>query len=842
MLSIKNITGKQASKYYEKDDYYTRSGGEWQGKLREQLALSPNVNKEDFDQLVKRSNKRAGFDLCFSAPKSVSMAMALGPETRLEMITAHQKAVANTLLYIEGNAIYTRVTQNHITRREQTGMMLCGKFNHLVSRNQDPQLHTHCVILNQTLCQDGKFRAIDNENLYQNKMLYGQIYRNELARNLKELGYQIQVINENKGFFELTGISRDQIETFSSRRLEIVAQLQKWNANTAKMAEKAALLTREAKKYQDMDRLMDSWRESLHEQQIQIEKVETGKMIRDPELTTCFQAAEKQLSQMTFAFEKREYLQSALKKSLSHGATLKEAEGYFKSRLNREIIYLGDKNGRQYYCTKESYQIEKKIFEYVALGQGKELPISQRMIQDGTKEKTLSQEQQKAVEHVCSNRDSFSAVQGLAGTGKTYMLGVAREIYEKENYIVKGVCFTGRAAEELFQGAGIESITIHSHLNKLEKEAGYQDNLEVLKDKNTWNLNGLQPGNQKELWIIDEASMVDNRTMVQLMEAAERKQAKVIIVGDARQLQPVGAGNSFSNMIENHKINFIEMQDIRRQKDRNLKEAVMESVRGDVGKSLEKLQSHIIEIRDREKRLQHIAKDFSQQYIHERENSVIITGSNMDRRILNQEVRQALKEEGLLKQGHQMEVVDRQGHYEKKEIAPGEKIMFLNNDKRLGVSNGQTGYVHSIQGENLIISSNQKEYRFNMKEYSHIDYGYAMTTHKGQGITVDKAFIHLDTHQQALNSRNSYYVDVSRARNEVWIYTDDKQGLQKSVAQFQERISGFDFKELEKKKVLFDWDKFKEKFQKVRENLDWKEFKERYLEHNKVGMDKGMGM
>ena len=791
---------------------------------------------------MKRSNKRAGFDLCFSAPKSVSMAMALRPESHHEMITAHQKAVANTLQYLEGNAIYTRVTQNHITRREQTRMMLCGKFNHLVSRNQDPQLHTHCVILNQTLCQDGKFRAIDNETLYQNKMLYGQIYRNELAKNLRELGYQIQVTNENKGFFELAGISREQIETFSSRRLEIVEQLKKWNAHTAKMAEKAALLTREAKKYQDMDRLMESWRDSLNEHQINIEKVEPKKMIGDPDLTTCFQAAEKQLSQMTFAFEKREYLQSALKKSLSHGATLEEAEGYFKSRLNREIIYLGDKNGRQYYCTKESYQIEKRIFEYVALGQGKELPISQHMIQEGTKEKTLSQEQQKAVEHVCNNRDRFSAVQGLAGTGKTYMLGVAREIYEKEDYIVKGICFTGKAAEELFQGAGIESITIHSHLNKLEKEAGRQDTLEVLKDKNTWNLTGLGPGNQKDLWIVDEASMVDNRTMVQLMEAAELKQAKVILVGDHRQLQPVGAGNSFSNMIENHKIHFIEMQDIRRQKDRNLKEAVMESVRGDVNKSLKKLHSHIIEITDREKRLQHIAKDFSRQDTHERENSVIITGSNMDRRILNQEVRQALKEQGLLRQGLKMEVEDRQGHHEKKEFAPGEKIMFLNNDKRLGVSNGQTGYVWSILGESLFIISNQKEYQINMKEYNHIDYGYAMTTHKGQGITTDKAFIYLDTHQKALNSRNSYYVDISRARNEVWIYTDDKQGLQKSVARFQERVSGLDFKEPKKKNALFDWDKFKEGFQKVREKVDWKEFKERYFEHNKAGMDKGMGM
>ena len=200
MLSISNINAAQASSYYKKDGYYARLDDKdnvWQGKLKDELYLPANVTQKDFDALVKDKEERAGFDLCFSAPKSVSVAMCLDEQTRLDMIKAHEAAVSATLAKIEEREIGARITNNKETFFEITGNMICGKFNHYVSRASDPQLHTHAVIINKTK-HNGKYYAIDNRNLYKNKMLYGQIYRNYLAAELLNRGYEISVTNTAK--------------------------------------------------------------------------------------------------------------------------------------------------------------------------------------------------------------------------------------------------------------------------------------------------------------------------------------------------------------------------------------------------------------------------------------------------------------------------------------------------------------------------------------------------------------------------------------------------------------------------------------------------------------------
>ena len=485
MLSLTNITTAQASTYYRKDDYYTRSGGMWQGSLAAHKGFTPEVRKTDFDRLVQkhqtfdyqdRSRKqRAGFDLCFSVPKSVSLAMC--DETRRDkIIAAHRQAVSTVLEMIEANCIFARVTEDGQTFREKTGKMICAKFDHFVSRNQDPQLHTHSVIFNETLCADGRYRAIDNQMLYRDKILHGQIYRNELAKNLLEKGYGIEVSNQEQGFFELAGVRREQIETFSSRRLEIVAELEKQGLSSASDAARATLLTRQAKQDCDLEKLFESWRESIAQTKINIAK---PNFQEDHRLMSklSLKDAEIQIANLTFAFQKKEFVMVALRNGLAHGLTVKEVEQYFENQMNHEIFYLGRNQGREYYCTRTGYEIEQGIIRYVAAGKEQMTGVSLAKI-DAQILKSKQQGiglfpgQQQAVRQICSTGDRFSAVQGMAGTGKTTMLYVARQILEADGYLVKGVCFTGKAAEELNKGAGIESRTIHSHLNSMEKEAG----------------------------------------------------------------------------------------------------------------------------------------------------------------------------------------------------------------------------------------------------------------------------------------------------------------------------------------------------------------------------------
>jgi conjugative relaxase-like TrwC/TraI family protein len=810
MLSLTNISTAQASTYYEKDDYYTRSGGMWQGKLTGVKGFAPEVQKADFDAMVKKHElfdykdgcraKRAGFDLCFSIPKSVSLAMC-DATMRTEIIAAHRQAVAAAMEMIEANCIYARVTDKGQTTKEKTGNMLCGKFDHFVSRNQDPQLHTHCVIFNETLCADGQYRAIDNKMLYLDKMLYGQIYRNELAHNLLEKGYGIEVSNQGQGFFELAGVAREQIEAFSSRRLEIMAELEKRGLSSARDAERAALLTRQAKEERDLNKLFESWRESIFQEKIKIEKptLQTDHQLMGELALT---RTEKQIADTTFAFQKKEFIMAALRNGLAHGVTVKEAERYFESQKDQEIFYLGRYKGREYYCTKTGYEIEQDIIRNVATGKEQMAGVYVAKIDAQFAElKKLHIElfagQRNAIRQICSTRDRFSAVQGLAGTGKTHMLKVARQILEADGYTVKGVCFTGKAAEELKKGSGIESRTIHSHLNSLEKEAG---NFQLKESpsgdreiKNDWNLQGLKASGKKEVWVIDEASLVDNTILRQIMEAAVLRDAKVILIGDAWQMQPVGAGSAFANLIRNDQIRYAVMDEIVRQKNKNLLFAVRESVTGSLEKSLAMLVRTTRQIKDRERRLARIAHDFTRQSAKDRRNSVIVTATNRERHELNQKVRALLKEKKQLPEGMEFKVKSPSGRVSIREFSHHDKIMFLQNDPQLGVQNGQTGYIAGVRDQIITVQSGDKTIAVNAAEYAYLDYGYALTTHKAQGITADRAFIHIDANQRQINSRNSFYVDISRARFKAFIYTNDKKKLLDAVSGFQTKLSSRDF-------------------------------------------------
>ena len=326
----------------------------------------------------------------------------------------------------------------------------------------------------------------------------------------------------------------------------------------------------------------------------------------------------------------------------------------------------------------------------------------------------------------------------------------------------------------------------------------------TLEQRNTdgWKLAGLKP-TEKEVWIVDEASMVDNRLMKQVQEAAILKDAKVVFTGDAKQLQPIGAGNAFSNMVERNMIAHTRMEDIQRQKDPALaartdpghekyylRQAVREAVEGNVQKALDKLQEHIVQVGSRAERIARIAGDYSALTKTERKETVIVTGTNADRREINERVRENLKARGELGGGREFQTA--QG---KREFSPGDKIVFLKNDRELNVKNGQVGIVRGSENGKLAVLVGHQVKAVDLTRYNHVDHGYTLTAHKSQGITADRALIHIDTEQKGVNNRNAFYVDVSRARHEVKIYTDDKDRIAEKVSQWQAKLSSYDFSE-----------------------------------------------
>lgn len=805
MLSISNISSVQASNYYEKDDYYARGDDDdrWQGKLKEDLKLPNNLTKNDFDKLIKEKKELAGFDLCFSAPKSVSVAMCLSEEIKMEMISAHNAAVKETLELIEQREIGTRVTTNGITEHVKTGNMIAGLFNHYVSRNSDPQLHTHSVILNKTKFND-KWYSIDNPDLYRNKILYGQIYRNLLAKKLLEKGYQTITTDHEKGFFELQGIEQTTLEQFSSRRLEIIQKLKEWKSNTPESASQAAIMTRRAKQNKDMNMLTESWRETLADMGgINLKKEDT------PIIPTVEQQKEQlalaiyNLELKSFAFKDKDLKKAIMAAGVSIGITESECNELLATEKGRRLIDLGipigSKSSDSYYTTAKNLEFEKQIFNEVTSTKGifksiqvnhVEKVLNQALRMDNTQ---LSDQQRNAVLNIATSKDKYYAVQGLAGTGKTHMLNYSRHVLESDGYKVLGACFTGKAAQGLQEDAHIDSQTIHSFLNKLEHEAGNYRLGEDMKKKTDWNLQGLKPG-QKEAWVVDEASMVDNNTMRYLMEAARLKNAKVILVGDRQQLLPVGVGNAFSVLTETEKISMVKLDEIRRQKDSpELLKAVQEAVLGSPTKSFEILENETEVYKKTKERMTAIVKEYTALTPEEQKKTVILTAGNKDRRMINELIRTKLVKQGQLMTGVEFETQDASGKIYKREFSIDDKVIFLQNNKKLGVRNGQIGHIKAVENNTVIVESSGKEIHVDMTKYNKIDHGYTMTAHKAQGITTDRVLINLDSSQKNLNNRNAFYVDISRARFKARLFIDDIDKIQKQIKEFAKKITSEDF-------------------------------------------------
>ena len=205
---------------------------------------------------------RPGRDLTFSAPKSVSLIGLVGGDARV--VGAHDRAVARTLAWFEKNVAETRMKDPETGRVGRTGdqKTVIATFRHDTSRNLDPALHTHSVIANMVRGADGKWRSMANERLYESKMLLGALYRNELARGLSRLGYAIEKTHAD-GRFEIAGVSRTVIEAFSTRRAEIEAAVAERGggatADDQRLAQRAALMTRAAKRDVDREALRESW-------------------------------------------------------------------------------------------------------------------------------------------------------------------------------------------------------------------------------------------------------------------------------------------------------------------------------------------------------------------------------------------------------------------------------------------------------------------------------------------------------------------------------------------------------------------------------------------------------
>ncbi|WP_316203926.1 Ti-type conjugative transfer relaxase TraA [Bradyrhizobium sp. SZCCHNS3051] len=354
----------------------------------------------------------------------------------------------------------------------------------------------------------------------------------------------------------------------------------------------------------------------------------------------------------------------------------------------------------------------------------------------------LSTEQAEALAHVTEGRD-LSIVVGHAGTGKSAMLGVAREAWEAAGFEVRGVALSGIAAENLESGSGIASRTIAS------LEHGWEQGRDLLKSS--------------DVLVIDEAGMVGTRQLERVLSHAAEAGAKVVLVGDPQQLQAIEAGAAFRSIHERH--GGAEIGEVRRQREDWQRDATRDLATGKVGHALEAYRANgmVHEALTREQ----ARGDLIGRWDRDRQASpdrsrIILTHTNDEVRELNEAARERMRAAGDL--GDEVRVTVERGA---RHFASGDRIMFLQNERGLGVKNGTLATIELVSTQSMTVQTDDgRSVRFDLKDYNRIDHGYAATIHKAQGMTVDRVHVLATPGMDA----HSSYVALSRHRDGVELH------------------------------------------------------------------------
>ena len=351
----------------------------------------------------------------------------------------------------------------------------------------------------------------------------------------------------------------------------------------------------------------------------------------------------------------------------------------------------------------------------------------------------LSGEQADALVHVTDGRD-LEIVVGHAGTGKSAMLGVAREAWETAGYEVRGVTLSGIAAENLESGSGIASRTIAS------MEHGWHQGRDLLTTR--------------DVLVIDEAGMVGTRQLERVLSHAAEAGAKVVLVGDIKQLQAIEAGAAFRSIHERH--GGAEIGEVRRQREDWQRDATRDLATGRTGHALEAYRSHgmVHEAQTREQ----ARGDLIERWDRDRQSApgrsrIILTHTNDEVRALNEAARERMRAASDL--GDEVRLTVERGE---RRFASGDRVMFLQNERGLGVKNGTLGTIEHVSAQSMTVQTDDgRSVRFDLRDYNRIDHGYAATIHKAQGMTVDRAHVLATPGMDVHGS----YVALSRHRDGV---------------------------------------------------------------------------
>lgn len=815
VASISAMTGGQGHYYLglAAEDYYLSGGeplGQWYGTGASQLGLYGIVERHPFHnvshgrsvddstklvQIQKQHGRKehaVGWDITASAPKSLSVVWSqANPEIRSVIQECHRTAVRAMVQYLEDTAAWTRRGKGGHKREKASLVVAC--FEHGTSRANDPQLHTHCLVLNVCVRADGSTGTLESRSLYKAKMAAGSIYRAELAYQLeRRLGL---VCEREKSWFGLRGVPKPLTDEFSKRRQVIEEKLAAEESVDPKRAAELAISTREAKETRPRAELFDEWQKVGRKFGFTGKDVEQliGMQNPRPELAertaAAIKAAIEKVTHQQSHFSERDFVRYVAEEAqgLGFGADTVISAARQHLATSPEIIHLGGSPVEPRYTTREVFELEKKMLADVEATKGSRLHlVSEKTVQYVLERfASLTKEQADAVRHVTAKEGSIAAVSGMAGTGKTKLLEATRVAWERDGYTVLGCALAGKAACGLEEGSGIKSVTIAKMLQELnrgvtETAAHHLKQLaRAAAGMTTWKPDAVKL-TQKTIVVCDEASLVDTKQMAEIVAKCRQAGAKLVLVGDAAQLQAIERGGSFKAISD--RVGQASLTNIIRQKEAWAREAVKSFASGNADMALKAYaeRGFVRVAESRKEAVQNVIESWSRAGVRKPQENLILASTNEECRKLN-----SLAQEAWLKSKRLPGFRVRVGadylylgtpHLKNKHgerLFEGDRILFERNSRAYGVRNGQLGTIKRIDQVHrtftVMLDGQRKPITLSYRYYKDFSLGYCVSVHRAQGITVDNSYLLVGG---SMEHREMAYVQASRARKSTRFFTD----------------------------------------------------------------------
>ncbi len=882
-LSIENAGSYYRNHYSAAGEYYAPTQaltiGQTVGKGVEALGLPNDITAEQFEALLRgrdpatdailrtKANhgdvERAGWDMTLSPPKSISIQALVAGDTRL--IDADRQAALRAVEEAERCAL-----SRHRGGREwvQSGNIVAIMFEHYDARESKhgehgpmPQLHHHTFITNMTRRPDGQWRGLEPDQMFKARGFIDTVYMSELSRNVQQLGYQI--VRGPDGTFELAGFTRKQIEAFSERFVDIEQEKVKQGITNPKAARNVVLQTRLPKREHDpevlrVDREALAAHHGIDLTYRPMAPVQSFGATLEAQAQRSLDFAIRHATNRQAVVDHRDIVMTALR----HGVGATDLD-HVRARIAEQqqsgnLIAAGQSHLHPLdkYTTREMVRLERENLALVRDNLNRGRPIAGIAIRSavdgqvsstGTREvsewaaaRKLLPDQIDAATLTLTTPQWVSAIEGLAGTTKTTLVGAVRTFAEDHGWTVRGFGTTSGSVNALTD-AGIDSRTVAKTL-----------------------ASPLHPKTGQELWIIDESSLLATRPVNSLLKlAVERGVERILFVGDQKQHLAVEAGSPVrqflaANMVVAH------LTTIRRQKDPELRKVVELAASERIAEAIDLLtaQRRVVEIPDAATRYKRIAAEYLDAF-EVKQRCLAISPANDERRALNQAIRSTLVAHGYVATlGHEHQILiprdltpeqlqDARSYHEgdivyftrgskpqaipkrayltvaavndenltlraengrliyfdptrwkglsvytseTRTIAVGDRLEWREPDNRRRIANHQYGTILKLDRQHIEVRFDKgRKVSMPLSDARKVDLGYASTSHASQGSTVQRVIINIDsTRSPDLVNERQAYVSVSRPEIEARIYTDDAKAMRRAVSRHQEKELALD--------------------------------------------------